>query len=195
MSGVRKVLSLALLATVVLAGLATVAFRALGPSDRLMAGRGADLGALKLDADKDVHPVGGKGLVPGGAYTYTFNVTNTGSSTVRKAAVRSEKVIGGRAGSGLGAVKAQGASCTLGDRVDCVINELSPGETATVTIEARSTATRQAGDMLRIHTFLGRFVPDGQGGAGYKVIGDRVETCGCFVGPGAKTPAAVRLTA
>ncbi|GAA3232210.1 hypothetical protein [Actinocorallia longicatena] len=152
-------------------------------SPRLVEATGhTGLDQVRITADATVSALEEGGLVPGARYGYSFKVTNAGKTPVDDMTVRSEKAIGGRAGSGLGAYAVQGGQCKIGDRVECVVAGLDPGETREFTVEAESAGSRAEGDELRIRTYLGRFAPDAGGDLNFEVAA-RAETGGCFRAP------------
>lgn len=141
------------------------------------------LGSLRLDTGSTVTPVGRDVLTAGSDYTYQFTVTNTGRRPVERLGVRSEKVIGGRAGSRLEVRSVSNPACSGTARVDCMFHRLEPGEKQTVKVQARSAATRRPGDQLVINTFLGTFAPTPSGGVAFDVIGERDATTATFAKP------------
>ncbi|WP_460369233.1 hypothetical protein, partial [Actinocorallia lasiicapitis] len=72
------------------------------------------LNKIALLPDAQVQPLDPAGLVPGSRFGYKIKVVNQGPRPVSDFTIRSEKVVGGRAGAGLGAYRATGAACRTG---------------------------------------------------------------------------------
>ncbi|MCP2335267.1 hypothetical protein [Actinomadura rupiterrae] len=135
---------------------------------------------LKVSADPAVRPVGGDRLVPGGRFSYGFTVTNAGKRPVRGLVARSEKVVGGRAGTGLSVESVSDPSCARTDRVICSFPALATGERRSVKVVGVASAERHRGDLLQINTYLAAVSPGVNGQLSFEVLGRAVPTVTAF---------------
>lgn len=135
---------------------------------------------LRLSADPSVRVLGAGKLVAGGRYSYTFTVTNAGKRPVRGVVARSEKIVGGRAGTAMRVESVSDPSCHRTERVICGFPPLEAGERRTVEVVGSTSAARRPGDVLRINTYLAAFSPAARGQVSYDVLGRPVSTVTAF---------------
>ena len=139
----------------------------------------ADLGRLSLGADPRLRPLTGDHLRPGAQAGYSFSVTNAGPDAIRHVVARSVKVASGR-DDRLTVVSVSDPACWGVGRVECIFQELVPGETRTVRVVVATPLTRPPGGRLVIHTFIGRFTGPVGGAIPLEVVGDIKATTGRF---------------
>ncbi|MEV5575020.1 hypothetical protein AB0L06_33705 [Spirillospora sp. NPDC052269] len=135
---------------------------------------------LRLSADPAVRVLGADRLTAGGRYSYTFTVTNAADRAVRGLVARSEKIVGGRAGTAMRIESVSDPSCHMFERVICSFPTLRAGERRTVEVVGSTSASRRPGDVLHINTYLATFAPGARGQVSYDVLGHPVSTVTTF---------------
>ncbi|RMI34490.1 hypothetical protein EBO15_41000 [Actinomadura harenae] len=135
---------------------------------------------LRLSADPAVRVLGADRLTANGRYSYSFTVTNTGDRPVRGLVARSEKIVGGRAGTAMHIESVSDPSCHRFERVICSFPTLRAGERRTVEVVGSTSAARRPGDVLHINTYLATFAPGVRGQVSYDVLGRPVSTVTAF---------------
>jgi hypothetical protein len=140
----------------------------------------ADLGRLSLRADAQLTSRTGDRLLPGQHAGYTFSVTNGGRDAIRHVVARSVKVAAPGTDDRLSVVSVSDAACWGIGRVECIFQQLAPGETRTVRVIVATPKDRPPRDRIVIHTFLGRFTEPVGGTVPLEVIGDIKATTGRF---------------
>ncbi|WP_026415728.1 hypothetical protein [Actinomadura oligospora] len=170
----------AALAGLAVAGLAAVLTtpwdeRGQGPVDAAQAAS-----HLRVSADPAARAVGADRLTAGGRYSYAFTVANAGDRPVRGLVARSEKIVGGRAGTAMRVESVSDPSCHRVERVICSFPTLEAGERRTVEVVGTTSGSRRPGDVLRINTYLATFAPGARGQVSYDVLGSPVSTVTTF---------------
>lgn len=140
----------------------------------------ADLGRLSLGAQPDLVPVTGNRLVPDARAGYSFSVTNAGPDAIRHVVARSVKVATPGTDDRLSVVSVSDPACWGVGRVECIFQQLAPGETRTVQVVVRTPPRRPPGGRMMIHTFIGRFTEPVGGTIPLEVVGEIKATTGRF---------------
>jgi hypothetical protein len=140
----------------------------------------ADLGRLSIRADPRLAPLTGDRLVPGRRAGYSFSVTNAGPAAIRHVVARSVKVAAPGMDDRLAIVSVSDPSCWGIGRVECIFQQLAPGETRTVRVVVNTPVDRPPRGRMVIHTFMGRFTQPVGGTIPLEVIGEIKATTGRF---------------
>lgn len=140
----------------------------------------ADLDRLSIHADPQLAPVTGDRLVPGRRAGYSFSVTNAGPAAIRHVVARSVKVAAPGMDDRLAVVSVSDRSCWGIGRVECIFQQLAPGETRTVRVVVDTPVDRPPRGRMVIHTFMGRFTEPVGGTIPLEVIGEIKATTGRF---------------
>lgn len=141
---------------------------------------GADLSHLVLQADAHLTPADGSTLRPGHPVRYSFQVTNTGTTAVRHLVARSVKVAANDSGDRLAIRSISDPACSAVGRVECIFQQLDPGETRAVRVILDTSPRERPGDLFLIHTFVGRFTGPVGGSVPLEVVGRMRATTGRF---------------
>lgn len=140
----------------------------------------ADLSHVVLRADTRLVPVGGRRLTPGKRARYSFTITNLGTDAIRHLVARSVRVAERGADDTLDVASVSDPACSGVGRVECIFQQLSPGETRTVRVVLNTSRVERPRDRIMIHTFIGRFTGPVGGSIPLEVVGDIKVTTGRF---------------